>query len=336
MINTPVLIPTLDRYEHLKRCVESLTENPEAKDTELFISVDYPPAEKYVEGYEKIRNYVPTITGFRDVHLYYQDHNIGPGLNQFFLMDEIKKSYDFCVYTDDDIQFSKNSLAFLNWGLNTFKEDPSVYSVCCGVDYPLPIKGDYVKSHAFCPFGVGYWFDKWQACADWLTDENIETLLHSRADTDHLFDVSQKAYSYLIGDLLREVPDMRGRNDNPTYIDIWEGIYCIVNDKYNILPAVPKTRNHGFDGSGVHEFDENAMNHLFDEGSAWPENPAHSAEDDRIDAEQFKAFARRRLKKQIRDRFALCAYRHFNKKQFEAVRRVLTRNAEKEHAVYYG
>ena len=74
MINTPVLIPTLDRYEHLKRCVESLTENPEAKDTELFISVDYPPAEKYVEGYEKIRNYVPTITGFRDVHLYYQDH----------------------------------------------------------------------------------------------------------------------------------------------------------------------------------------------------------------------------------------------------------------------
>lgn len=336
MIKTPVLIPTLNRYVHLKRCVDSLLENQEARETELFISVDYPPNESYIEGYEKVRAYVPTISGFKDVHLYYQSENIGPGLNQFFLMDEIKKNYDFCVYADDDIEFSKNSLAYLNWGLNQFKNDLSVYSVCCGIDYQLPIKGDYVRSHSFCPFGVGYWFDKWQACADWLTDENILKLLHTKQDTDRLFDISQKAYSYLIGDLLREVPDMRGRSGKPTVIDIWEGIYCAVNDKYNILPSVPKSRNGGFDGSGVHEFDVDAMNKVFDAGDVWPKNPQHFEADDAIDAAQYKEFSRRKLKKQIRDRGALFVYRHFSEKQFELLRRILTKNAVKEHSVYYG
>ena len=336
MVLTPVLIPTLNRSEHLKQCVESLLQNPEASDTELFVSVDYPPAEKYVEGYEKIRQYVPTITGFRDVHIYYQDHNIGPALNQFFLMDEIKKGFDSCIYIDDDIQFSKNSLAYFNWGMKTFKDDPNIYSVCGQADYALPVTGDYVRSHAFCPFGAGYWFDKWQACADWLNDENILALLRNKQDTDRLFSISQKAYSYLIGDLLREVPDMRGRTDNITIIDIWEGIYCAVNDKYNILPRLPKTKNHGYDGSGVHEFDASAMNSLFDEGDSWPLNPQHTEQDDEIAAKAFAEFAKRKFKKQVRDRFALFAWRHFGDRGFETVKNILTKNAKKERDVFYG
>lgn len=39
----PVIIPTLNRYVHLKRCVDSLAKCTHAPDTELIIGLDYPP-----------------------------------------------------------------------------------------------------------------------------------------------------------------------------------------------------------------------------------------------------------------------------------------------------
>lgn len=48
----PICIPTCNRYEHLKRCVESLSKCTLASETDLIISVDYPPSDKYVDGNE--------------------------------------------------------------------------------------------------------------------------------------------------------------------------------------------------------------------------------------------------------------------------------------------
>ena len=52
MSYAPVLITTCNRYEHLKRCVESLSKCTLASETDLIISVDYPPSDKYVDGNE--------------------------------------------------------------------------------------------------------------------------------------------------------------------------------------------------------------------------------------------------------------------------------------------
>ena len=57
-ICAPIIIPTLNRHEHLKKCIESLQKNKLAKQTELFISVDFPPNEKYKVGYEKVVEYL--------------------------------------------------------------------------------------------------------------------------------------------------------------------------------------------------------------------------------------------------------------------------------------
>ena len=54
----PIIIPTLNRIEHLKRCITSLQKNPWAKYTPLIVSVDYPPNERYVEGYKKVCKYL--------------------------------------------------------------------------------------------------------------------------------------------------------------------------------------------------------------------------------------------------------------------------------------
>lgn len=51
-IYAPVIIPTLNRIEHLKRCIESLEKNTGADKTEVFVSLDFPPSDKYLQGYE--------------------------------------------------------------------------------------------------------------------------------------------------------------------------------------------------------------------------------------------------------------------------------------------
>lgn len=61
----PILIPTLNRYKHFRRCVESLSKCTHAEKTELVIGIDYPPVEKYREGWEKISEFITTITGFK-------------------------------------------------------------------------------------------------------------------------------------------------------------------------------------------------------------------------------------------------------------------------------
>lgn len=333
----PVTIPTLNRRTHLERLIESLKKNPEAEYTDLYISVDFPPEERYREGYEEVKQYVKTIDGFSQIHLYYQDHNLGPGFNRLFLMEQARKNSDTYVFTDDDNEFSQNSLAYINWALEEYKNDPEVYSVCCKADYLLPVKGDYVKTHAYCPYGAAYWFNKEDEFENYLTDSKVHEALFSNHTIDRINSVSNKMFCYLIGDLLREVPDMRGRTDNITYIDIWENIYCILEDKYNIMPSIPKTRNWGFDGSGVHLFEgfEPKSGTLFDESAIWPENPKNSDEDNMVAEREYFKFSKMPTRTLIRDYSVLFAYRHFSETAFEILKKTLTKNANHTHAVYY-
>ena len=60
MIYAPVVIPTLCRSTHFKRTVESLKRNGWAKYTDVYIGLDYPPAEKYEQGWKEICEYLET------------------------------------------------------------------------------------------------------------------------------------------------------------------------------------------------------------------------------------------------------------------------------------
>lgn len=62
MVYYPICIPTLCRYEKFKECIESLAHNTIASKTDLIIGLDFPPSEKYREGYEKIKEYIPSAS----------------------------------------------------------------------------------------------------------------------------------------------------------------------------------------------------------------------------------------------------------------------------------
>jgi len=273
-----IIIPTLNRRKHLERCINSLLKSRLAQLTDLYISVDFPPSEKYVIGYEDVKTYVKTIEGFSRIYLYFQEKNLGPGLNRSFLENKIADKHDKYVFTDDDNEFSENFLEYINWGLEAYKNDDSIYAICSKADFPLPQSDenfDYILACAYNPYGAGHWLHKNEKCRQYLVQENISRIYQSFLLQNKIYNSSPFVYQSLAFDIIRRSPAMRGKQDNITYIDIWENIYGAVNDIQCVIPIRCKSRNWGNDGSGVHSQNSDLMRGIpedvLDDASGWKE-----------------------------------------------------------------
>ena len=49
----PVVIPTLKRYVHLQRCLGSLDKGTGADKTDVYVELDYPSSELFVDGWKR-------------------------------------------------------------------------------------------------------------------------------------------------------------------------------------------------------------------------------------------------------------------------------------------
>lgn len=338
----PVIIPTLNRVDHLRRCVNSLLGNAEAEYTELFISVDYPPSEKYRNGYQEVKDYVKTIKGFKKVNVFYQECNLGPGLNVEFLINQVRNlQQETYIITEDDNEFSANYLSYVNWALNEFKNDPNIFAVCSKSDFSVKDESDYFKSKAYSPYGTGFWLKKLDEGYSFLQDDNISRMLKTREQVKKITSCSQHILSYLASDLLREVPAMRGRNDQITHVDIWMNVYCIVKDKYNVYPIIPKSRNWGNDGSGVHSPSKvetyDIHPELLDDLDEWTDEPVMSAIQEHTVNQLFSNHFPVPPKSIIRAYLIIFLYNVLRPKQFERFKTFMLRKKEKKtEEIYYG
>ena len=125
----PVLIPTLNRFGHFWECVESLANCTHADKTELVIGLDYPPSEKYVEGYRLIKNFIPSIQGFAKVTVFEHQENLGPCGNWNFLVRYCESNYDAYIGTEDDNIFAPAFLDYMNKALKLYYNDENILTV---------------------------------------------------------------------------------------------------------------------------------------------------------------------------------------------------------------
>lgn len=238
----PIIIPTLNRYDHLKRCVESLAKNTDADKTELVIGLDFPPAEKYVEGYNKIKEYLPTITGFAKVTILDTPENLGAYKNVVRLQDYVREQgYDAFICTEDDNEFSPNYLQYSNWGLRTFKDDKSI-SYVCGfkrVDVSW-LKNNVYKYPRENAWGVATWFDRLDKERSFYDIKKLKDIVDRMSMTEMFapeVEVASAVLSmiktgYILGDT---IPSLFPKEEQ----------YCL-------FPKVSMVRNFGHDGSGLH------------------------------------------------------------------------------------
>lgn len=237
----PVLIPTLNRYKHFRRCVESLAGCTHADKTELIVGLDYPPSEKYEEGWRKICEYLPTIAGFKKVTILKRDHNLGAVENMNSLLEYVETCSDRFIFTEDDNEVSPNFLDYINKGLEKYKYNTEVYAIC-GYNYPIDIsdyKQPYYFSHEFAAWGYGSWIEKNKNVSKILKAPNYLIDLYKKYPLNCFFRNNLKLMSLatILGD---------------GYLgDVYKTSYLHSRNIYTVFPKVSKVRNWGHDGSGI-------------------------------------------------------------------------------------
>lgn len=249
----PVIIPTLNRYEHFYQCLESLEKCSGAECTDVFIGLDYPPSDKYIAGWKKIDAYLANKeknNGFHKLVVFRRDHNCGIGVkppfksNVALLREVINESYDRIIYTEDDNVFSPNFLEYINKGLEKYEHDDSVWGVV-GYAHPYQFKfgqnNHYRHNTDMSGWGYGTWNKTFAETVDFVkgggfrksfsTSNMLKALEHGwlRLFT-YIYHCYHKGYASV--------------NDGAITA------YLILHDKYVITPTISKVRNIGWDDQG--------------------------------------------------------------------------------------
>jgi len=239
----PVLISTLNRYEHFKRCVESLSLCTYAEKTDLFIALDYPLKKSHWNGYKKIVSYVLDIKGFNKVVVVKREINYGARKNIDTVRNMIFERYDRIILSEDDNEFSPNFLDYINKGLDNFENDNNVLAVC-GYNFPIKMpsnfSANYYRYRGFSAWGYGTWKHKFYN-VQFSIDEMI-SFAQNKGHINKLNQISERHYFNLATSILRK---------KEKYGDFTIFLKNIKRDKYCVFPVVSKVRNHGNDGSGV-------------------------------------------------------------------------------------
>lgn len=239
----PILIPTLNRYSHFERCINTLSASPLAIETDLYIALDYPLKDSHWEGYQKIKEFIARISSFKNVFVIERKKNFGAEKNLFDAIDVILENHDYIILTEDDNEFSPNFLDYMNKSNLLFKNRKDVFAIC-GYNYPIvmPTQLDsnvYFWS-GFSAWGCGIWKDKWKKID--FSGRNVKKFLMKPINISKL---NKYAGNYFPALLEIEL------NKHPT-ADTLVSMYLVENNYGCIFPKISMVRNHGHDGTGVH------------------------------------------------------------------------------------
>lgn len=259
----PVIITTLNRYEHLKRLLESIERNPLAEFTEVFISVDFPPSEKYTAGYEKIKTYLNNRDfGFKKTNLFFQDSNLGPSRNDDFLRDIVFEKYDRVIILEDDNEVSDNFLEYINKALEYGKNREDIMCVTAFSGYfvlPKGIRGTAFKSQVLT-WGLGAWKGKEKYVRENISTEWVDDISRDWKKLYTIYKKNKVTFMNFCNYFVLSKYSGFYENGKVVVTDTIRTVYMILNDKYAILPVESKIRNYGCDGSGVNgKFNEEQM-----------------------------------------------------------------------------
>ena len=250
----PIYIPTLCRAEHFIKGLESLKKNGWAKYTDVYIALDYPAKESHWEGYRKICEYLENgdFSAFAGFFVNKREKNIGSLANIDSMRNELMEKYDRWIFAEDDIEFSPVFLEYMNKCLDLFENDPDVFAVN-GYTYPISYKtsegSNVVKQFAtVSEWGIGYWKKKYLIALDRIQKDFLRGRFSYAAKSGILDQmVNSRRCDYINFAL--------SGNTDPLYThmtDVSMGIYINLNGMCVISPILSKTRNHGFDGSGLY------------------------------------------------------------------------------------
>lgn len=238
----PIIVFAFNRLDCLKKTIKTILLNEEAKDSDLFVFVDGPRKHKVGEEDKviEVRNFVSSIKGFKSVTHFFSEKNKGLGPSIIDGVSKVINHYGYAIVLEDDLQLSKTCLSYFNQGLDKYKDNPTVFSIC-GYSSLVNKPSYYSASTYFCTrsssWGWATWADRWN-CVDWELNNWDQ------------YKKYKSAFNKWGGsDCWKMLNDWRnGKNKS------WAIRFCFsqfMQNKVSLFPIKSLISNDGFDGNGT-------------------------------------------------------------------------------------
>lgn len=252
----PIILLAFKRYEHLKKVVESIQRCPEYIDSDLHVYIDRYKSLKDKESNEKVINYCRSISNFKSVRITIRSVNYGLKNNIESAIDEVFQIADSAIILEDDIVVNEKFLYFMNYMLDKYKNDTSIWHIS-GWNYPVKTVG--IDS-------PGNTYFKWSCmnCWGWATWANRWRNYRSNVSGNVFFDSFEQLKKFNIDtsfDFVNQLIDNQSGKIH-TWAIYWYK-YIFFNNGQCINPIVSFTENIGQDGSGTNSGKTNPITTLY-------------------------------------------------------------------------
>jgi hypothetical protein len=265
----PIVLFVYNRIWHLKQTVESLLQNPLAAQSVLYIYSDAAKGSQDASNVAEVRQYIHQITGFKEIHIYESEKNLGLAPSVIHGVTEILNQHKKAIVMEDDLLCSTNFLDFMNDSLDLYAGQPHIFSIS-GYAQPVQIPQDFTDDVYLFPrassWGWGTWLDKWQQ-ADWEV-QDFDGFVKDK--------VAQREFNQGGEDLTPMlVKQQRG------LVSSWAVRWCYTHYKHQALSIYPRQsriHNTGNDESGVHsrktsKYDAQLSNNVYSLPAEPKQNP---------------------------------------------------------------
>jgi len=245
------------RANKLKSCIEALLKNPECSSMDIIFFSDGYKGENDKNGVLETRNYIDSITGFKNVIKHYREKNFSTGPNFRAGLNYLCDNYEEFIVVEDDLIVSDNYIKYLLDALVFYKEEKTVFCVTAYV-YPINVADyhyDTIVYKRFCSYGWGGWSDRFKNVI-WEESE-LEQLM----ETSPGFKKRLNAEGY---DLVRMLK--KQINGTISTWDIQLQVHVAENRLKVIYPSISKVNNIGFDEESTNTFGIDYLKTPFDDG----------------------------------------------------------------------
>jgi GT2 family glycosyltransferase len=239
----PICLFTYNRLQETKQTIKALENNFLAKESELFIFSDGWKKEIEKNKILKVRAFLKTITGFKNVTLIESDKNKGLANSIIAGVTSILEKHENIIVLEDDLITAPNFLNFMNSSLTYYKKNDKIFSIS-GYTLDLSIlqnleKDVYLGVRA-SSWGWGTWRDRWI---------NIDWEVRDYPDFEKSF-IRKYKFNKGGSDMSRMLKNqMQGK------IDSWAIKWCyhqFKKNQYTVFPKVSKLISIGFGVNATH------------------------------------------------------------------------------------
>lgn len=252
----PIALFTYNRPDKTQRVLESLMQNAEAKDSDLFIFSDGPKNDKAVEGVRKNREYIHKVLEssrefkwFKDVTIVEREKNWGLSNSLIAGITKLTDRYGKIIVIEDDLILSPYFLKFMNDGLNKYENDDRV-SAISGFLNPIDCEApETFFLRYFACWGWATWKRAWD-----LFEPDVRVLLKKLRWKKNDFNIGGSGPFY--GHLYCHKVGL---------VDTWAARFyasSFLADKLVLYPGHTMTIQSGMDGSGTHSGNTNALSEM--------------------------------------------------------------------------